>query len=41
VVREVGSGLSGKRPKLGRILSDPSATVIVMEHRDRLARFDV
>ena len=39
VVREVGSGLNGKRPKLRRILSDPSATVIVVEHRDRLARF--
>ena len=39
VVREVGSGLNGKRPKLRRVLSDPSATVIVVEHRDRLARF--
>jgi len=38
VVREVGSGLNGKRPKLRRILSDPSAPVIVVEHRDRLAR---
>jgi putative resolvase len=26
---------------LRRILSDPSATVIVVEHRDRLARFGV
>jgi putative resolvase len=41
VVREVGSGLNGKRPKLRRILSDPSATVVVVEHRDRLARFEV
>jgi putative resolvase len=41
VVREVGSGVSGKRPKLRRVLSDPSATVIVVEHRDRLARFGV
>ena len=41
VVREVGSGLNGKRPKLRRILSDPCATVIVVEHRDRLARFGV
>jgi putative resolvase len=39
VVAEVGSGLNGKRPKLARILSDPFATVIVVEHRDRLARF--
>ena len=41
VVCEVGSGLNGTRPKLARILSDPSASVIVMEHRDRLARFGV
>ncbi len=41
VVAEVGSGLNGKRPKLRRILSDPDATVIVVEHRDRLARFGV
>lgn len=41
VVCEVGSGLNGNRPKLTRILSDPSATVIVVEHRDRLARFGV
>jgi putative resolvase len=41
VVREVGSGLNGKRPKLRRLLSDASATVIVVEHRDRLARFGV
>ncbi|CMQ97358.1 IS607-like element IS1535 family transposase [Mycobacterium tuberculosis] len=39
VVCEVGSGLNGKRPKLRRILSDPDARVIVVEHRDRLARF--
>ena len=41
VVCEVGSGLNGKGPKLRRILSDPSATVVVVEHRDRLARFGV
>lgn len=41
VACEVGSGMSGSRPKLRRILSDPSATVIVVEHRDRLARFGV
>jgi putative resolvase len=41
VVCEVGSGLNGKRPKLRRILSDPSASVVVVEHRDRLARFGV
>jgi putative resolvase len=41
VVTEVGSGLNGKRPKLQRILSDPSVSVVVVEHRDRLARFGV
>jgi putative resolvase len=33
--------MSGNRPGLRRVLSDPSATVIVVEHRDRLARFGV
>jgi putative resolvase len=41
VVAEVGSGLNGKRPTLARVLWAPSATVIVVEHRDRLARFGV
>jgi putative resolvase len=41
VVCEVGSGLKCKRPKLRRILSDPDAKVIVVEHRDRSARFGV
>ena len=30
-----------KRHKLRRVLSDPDAKVIVVEHRDRLARFGV
>ncbi|KAF5990749.1 IS607 family transposase [Streptomyces sp. WAC00263] len=41
VVTEVGSGLNGRRRKLHRVLSDPGAGVIVVEHRDRLARFGV
>jgi putative resolvase len=41
VVTEVGSGLSGRRPRLRRLLADPQATTIVVEHRDRLARFGV
>jgi len=41
VVREVGSGVNGRRPKLRRVLSDPSATTVVVEHRDRLGRFGV
>jgi len=40
-VAEVGSGLSPKRPKLTRLLRDPLVRVIVVEHRDRLARFGV
>jgi putative resolvase len=41
VVTEVGSGLNGRRPKLARLLADPQATMIVVEHPDRLARFGV
>lgn len=41
VVCEVGSGLNGKRRKLHRALADPSVATIVVEHRDRLARFGV
>lgn len=36
---EVGSGLNGKRRKLLRLLSDPNIGAIVVEHRDRFARF--
>ena len=41
VVTEVGSGLNGRRPKLARLLADAQAATIVVEHRDRLARFGV
>ena len=41
VVTEVGSGLNGTRPKLRRLLADPKVSTIVVEHRDRLARFGV
>ncbi|GAA3238356.1 hypothetical protein GCM10020216_062270 [Nonomuraea helvata] len=41
IVKEIGSGLSSRRRKLHRILADPSAAVIVLEHRDRLAHFGV
>lgn len=41
VVSEVGSALNGARPKLKRLLADPDVSVIVVEHRDRLARFGV
>jgi len=38
-VGEVGSGLNGRRPKLLSLLREPKVGVIVVEHRDRLARF--
>jgi Predicted site-specific integrase-resolvase len=38
-VTEVGSGLNGKRKKLLKILANPSISIIVVEHRDRIARF--
>jgi putative resolvase len=41
VVVEVGSGMNGKRRKLARLLSDASVTTVVVEHRDRVARFGV
>ncbi len=39
VVAEVGSGLNDHRRKLLGLLRDPTVTAIVVEHRDRLARF--
>jgi putative resolvase len=41
VVEEIGSGLNGHRKKLLSILSDPEIKIVVVEHRDRLARFGV
>ena len=38
-VPEVGSGLNGGRKKLMQLLADPDISAIVVEHRDRLARF--
>jgi len=40
-VREVGSGLDGHRKRLVALLIDPNIGVLVVEHRDRLARFGV
>jgi putative resolvase len=40
-VTEVGSGFDGDRPRLRKLLSDPTVTTIVVEHRDRLARVGV
>jgi len=38
VEAEVGSGMNGSRTKLRRLLADPNVSVVVVEHRDRLAR---
>jgi putative resolvase len=38
VVGEIGSGMNGQRRKLTKLLSDPAASVIVVEHHDRLTR---
>ena len=39
VVTEVGSALNGHRRKFLALLRDPSVTTVVVEHRDRFARF--
>ena len=39
VVTEIGSALNGKGGKFLALLRDPSITTIVVEHRDRFARF--
>ena len=39
VVTEVGSALNGHRRKFLALLRDRAVTVIVVEHRDRFARF--
>ena len=39
VVTEVGSALDGRRKKFLALLRDPAVTTIVVEHRDRFARF--
>jgi putative resolvase len=38
VETEVGSGINGDRSKIRRLLADPKVTIVVVEHRDRLAR---
>jgi predicted site-specific integrase-resolvase len=39
MVKEIASGMHGHRKGLSRLLSDPRATIVLVEHRDRLARF--
>jgi predicted site-specific integrase-resolvase len=38
-VREIASGVNDRRPKLLALLNDPTITIIVVEHKDRLTRF--
>jgi len=38
-VKEIGSGLNGHRKGMMRLLQNPEAKIIVVEHRDRLMRF--
>jgi len=38
-VSELASGLNESRPKFGKLLTDSSLGVIVVEHRDRATRF--
>lgn len=38
-VTEIGSGLNDKRKKLEKLLADTSIKAIIVEHKDRLARF--
>ncbi|OZG67554.1 integrase [Bifidobacterium eulemuris] len=40
VVTETGSGMNDRRRKLNRLLADPEVGVIIVEHRDRLARMN-
>jgi putative resolvase len=40
-ITEIGSGLNGRRVKVRKLLADPMVTRIVVEYRDRLARFGV
>jgi putative resolvase len=38
VEAEVATGMTGRRPKLRRLLADPAVRTVVVTHRDRLAR---
>src|SRR5579883_175646 len=38
-VSEIASGLNDRRPKLAKLLTDPTIGTLMVEHRDRLTRF--
>jgi len=39
VVKEIGSGVNDSRPKLLKLITDSTISLIVVEHKDRLTRF--
>jgi predicted site-specific integrase-resolvase len=39
IVKEIGAGVNDSRPKLLKLITDPTITLIVVEHKDRLTRF--
>ena len=41
VVSEIASGLNDRRPELRKLLRDPTVQTVIVEHRERLARFGV
>ena len=41
IVKEIGSWINDKRPKLEQLLIDNSIDIIVVEHKDRLCRFGI
>ena len=41
IVTEIGSGLNDNRSKLEKLLIDKTIDVIIVEHKDRLARFGI
>jgi putative resolvase len=38
VVKEIGSGLNDNRPKLAKVLTDSHYDILIVEHKDPLAR---
>ena len=39
VVSEIASGLNDRRPELRKLRGDPAVHTVIVEHRERLARF--
>ncbi len=40
-IKEIGSGLNDKRPKLEKLLQKDDWDILLVEHKDRLARFGI